>query len=133
MSYFNKYSVVVCTQKKDGVGTDWKKWGHATIVSSLVLICGEEFFSFCSWCLQAGDTIITKKSLCFSQNFPQQCAPLQADFMLCEEISLLVLCLLNFLTISFQEWLCHDTSGKTGRCLRETVLFFFLIIGNHFH
>ena len=135
MSYFSKYSVMVCTQKKHGVETDWKKWGHVTTVSSLVLISGEEFFHFVADACKQEILSSWKKSLCFSQNFPQQCAPLQADFTWCEEIfSLLVLCLLNFLAISFQEWLCHDTSEKTGRCLRRTVFFFFfLIIGNHFH
>ena len=126
MSYFSKYSVMVCTQKKHGVETDWKKWGHVTTVSSLVLISGEEFFHFVADACKQEILSSWKKSLCFSQNFPQQCAPLQADFTWCEEIfSLLVLCLLNFLAISFQEWLCHDTSEKTGRCLRRTVFFFF--------
>lgn len=77
-----------------------------------------------------------KKSLCLSPNFPQQGTPLWVKFTRCEEIfSLLVLCLLNFLAISFQEWLHHDTSGKICHCLceRSRLLLFFLIIGNNFH
>lgn len=52
----------------------------------------------------------------------------------CEEIfSLLALCLLNFVAITFREWLHHDTSGKICHCLRKIVFKFLKIIRNNFH
>lgn len=53
MSCFIKYSVALCAQKKDGVGTRWGEWGHAATVNSVALTRGEEFFHFVADALHA--------------------------------------------------------------------------------
>lgn len=81
------------------------------------------------------ETLSPWKNPCAYSQTPQLCSLLWADSTWCEEIfSLLVLCLLNFLAISFWEWLRHDTSGNICHCIHKTgcCCFFVLIMGTVF-